>query len=72
MKTVLNKKLNLIMAISIFLLVLFGFYKNGISLYQKDYISFFEMFKPLIIVLMSISGSIIGSFIRERKKSKKT
>lgn len=71
MKNILSKNLNLIMGISLTLLVIFGFYKNGIFLYLKNYVSFIEMLKPLLIVFMSISGSIVGSFIREWKKNKK-
>ena len=71
MKNILNKHLNLVTGLFIITLVLFGFYKNGIFLYSKNYISTIEMFKPLLIVFMSISGGIVGSFIREWKKNKK-
>ena len=54
------KKLSLIYIISLFPLILFGFYKNGISLYIKNYVSLFGMFKPLIIILL---GFIIGSLV---------
>ena len=31
-------------------LYLYGFYKNGILLYSKDYVSFLEMFKSTPII----------------------
>lgn len=70
MKNVLNKKLNLVIITCLSLLVLFGFYKNGVFLYQKKLISFVEMFRPILIVCMSISGCVLGSFLHERKKNK--
>ena len=71
MKNVLNKHLNFVMCSALTLLILFGFYKNGIFLYTKKYITFIQMFRPLLIVLMSIAGAVIGSFICERRKYKK-
>ena len=71
MKNILNKHLNKITCVFIALLVLFGFYKNGISLYIKNYITLLEMFKPLLLVFISISGAVIGSFIGEKRKHKK-
>ena len=70
MKSLLNKSLNNITTISLILLILFGFYKNGIFLYTKNYVTFLEMFKPLLLIFMSISGSVLGSFIHEHKKQK--
>ena len=54
------KKLSLIYIISLLPLILFGFYKDGISLYIKNYVGLFGMFKPLIIILL---GFIIGSLV---------
>lgn len=51
-------------------LIIFGLYKNGIELYQKGYVDILNMLKPLIMILMSVSGALIGSFIREYKKTK--
>lgn len=41
-------------------MILYGFYKNGIYLYQNNYISLFNMFRPLIIILGS---AVIGALI---------
>lgn len=41
-------------------MIIYGFYKNGIYLYQNNYITLFNLFKPLIIVF---GGAIIGAII---------
>ncbi|MBE6141016.1 MAG: hypothetical protein E7172_05775 [Firmicutes bacterium] len=41
-------------------LILFGFYKNGIMLYQKGLINFIGIFKPLLFI---ITGIIIGATV---------
>ncbi len=41
-------------------LVLAGFYKNGIKLYLNEYVTFYEMFRPL---LFDIVGFLIGIFV---------
>ncbi len=41
-------------------MIIYGFYKNGIYLYQNGYINLFNMFRPLIIVFGS---AIIGGII---------
>ena len=66
------KKITITYLISLIPLILFGLYKNGISLYIKGYIGMLEMFKPLLLLLL---GSIIGisvNIIYEKyiKKSK--
>lgn len=71
MKKVLTRRLNLLYFLTITPLILFGMYKNGIALYAKNYSSLIESLKPFILVFMSMSGAFIGSFINERKKSKK-
>lgn len=71
MKRLLNKNLNLIVCMNLILLIIFGFYKNGIFLYQKGLISLFEMFKPLLLILICISGASLGSFINEWRRQKK-
>ena len=53
-------------------LIVYGFYKNGIYLYQEHYISFIEIFRPLIYVfigaLVGISVNILyGKFIKKVK-----
>jgi len=54
------KKITITLLISLLPLILFGIYKNGISLYIKDYVNIFGIFKPLLFVLL---GFIIGSFV---------
>ena len=41
-------------------LIIYGFYKNGIYLYQKNLISFVQMFKPLLFI---ITGAFIGALV---------
>lgn len=41
-------------------LIVYGFYKNGIYLYQEHYISFVEIFRPLIYVSI---GALVGIFV---------
>lgn len=41
-------------------LIIYGFYKNGIHLYQKGLTSMFGMFKPLLFI---ITGIIIGGLV---------
>ena len=51
------KKSSFIYFLSLLPLFLFGFYKNGINLYNKGYVNIYGMFKPIIILLM---GCLIG------------
>ena len=46
------KRLCITYLISLIPLIIFGFYKNGISLYIKRYINLLEMFKPLLFILI--------------------
>jgi len=48
-------------------LILYGIYKNGYLLYQKELIMFFEIFKPLYLTIISIVLSIIIEFIFTKK-----
>lgn len=41
-------------------LIVFGLYKNGIYLYKENYISFIEIFRPLVYILI---GSLAGIFV---------
>ena len=52
-------------------LIAFGWYKNGLHLYERGLINFYEMLRPLIILLSSILGSFLGGFLREWKKGSK-
>lgn len=53
-------KISMLYIISLLPLIIFGFYKNGVSLYLKECVSLFGMFKPLIFVL---TGGLIGSLV---------
>ena len=46
---------------------LYGFYKNGIYLYHKQLISLFMMFKPLILLIISVFISLIFSLIKKKE-----
>ncbi|MBQ3020962.1 MAG: RnfABCDGE type electron transport complex subunit D [Bacilli bacterium] len=54
------KKCYFIYFLSLFPLILFGIYKNGISLYLKDYVSLYGAIKPLLFIII---GFIIGSLV---------
>lgn len=41
-------------------LVIYGFYKNGIYLYQNDYVSLINMFRPLYFIF---GGAIFGALV---------
>ena len=66
MKNVYVRDNNSILKISIkyFLalipLIIYGFYKNGIMLYQKELVSIFGMLKPLLFI---ITGILIGGLV---------
>ncbi len=64
------KKITLIYIISLLPLILFGFYKSGISLYIKKYINILEMFKPLVIILLGFIIGILVNIIYEKKINK--
>jgi len=46
--------------ISLIPLILFGLYKNGISLYIKGYVGIYEMIRPLLFVII---GGILGIIV---------
>lgn len=64
------KRITLTYIISLLPLILFGFYKNGISLYIKKYVNILEMFKPLIIILLGFIIGILVNIIYEKKINK--
>ena len=43
-----------------FVYILFGFYKNGITLYNKGYVDLLGMFKPLLFIIV---GAILGIIV---------
>ena len=49
-----NKKTLIIYLCCLIPLVLYGIYKNGILLYNKAYINFLEIFKPLYLILIGV------------------
>ena len=51
------KKISLNCILSLIPLIIFGFYKNGITLYIKDYVGILGMFKPLLFIII---GAILG------------
>lgn len=66
------KKMCFIYICSLIPLILYGFYKNGIFLYQKKYVNFLGMFKPLLFLLIGGTIGILVNIIYEKlvKKSK--
>ena len=64
------KRITLTYIISLLPLILFGFYKNGISLYIKKYVNILEMFKPLVIILLGFLIGAIVNVIYEKKINK--
>lgn len=54
------EKMSYIYLLSLLPLILFGFYKNGISLYIKGYVGIFDMLKPLLFIII---GLIIGALV---------
>lgn len=58
--------------ISLIPLILYGFYKNGISLYIKGYVNIFGMFKPILFIIIGIILGILANIIYEKvNKTKK-
>ncbi len=54
------KTISLKLLLSLFPLILTGFYKNGLKLYLNDLVNFYGLIKPLVFVL---TGFLIGAFI---------
>lgn len=65
------EKMSYIYLLSLLPLILFGFYKNGISLYIKDYVNILGMLKPLLLILCGFIIGILVNIIYEKviKKS---
>lgn len=66
------KKINIILLISLIPLIIAGFYKNGIKLYNLNYINILEMFKPLLISLIGYLLGILVNIIYDKIKKKHT
>jgi len=60
------KRICYIYLISLLPLILFGFYKNGISLYIKDYVGILGMLKPLLFIIIGAIIGILVNIIYER------
>ena len=60
------KKISFIYLISLLPLILFGFYKNGINLYLKGLINIFNMFKPILFIIIGFIIGIIVNIIYEK------
>ena len=67
----LTSRLYLTYILTLIPFILFGLYKNGYELYKKDYINLLESLKPLILIFMSIVGTILGILIKTHRKTKK-
>jgi len=48
-------------------LILYAIYKNGYLIYEKGLISFFGIFKPMYLVLISVGIKLIVDFIKYKK-----
>lgn len=66
------KKISLTLFISLVPLILFGFYKNGISLYIKNYVNILEMLKPVFLIIIGLVIGVLVNVIYEMliKKNK--
>lgn len=66
------KRISYIYLLSLLPLILFGFYKNGIKLYLKDYVNILGMLKPLIFIIMGFCIGVLVNILYERliKKNK--
>lgn len=58
-----NKKEIVYYFVILLIFLLFGFYKNGLLLYKRDYISFIKMYNPLLLYGISLIVTFIYSKI---------
>ena len=58
-----NKRIILIYYLIIFILTSYATYKNGIILYQKHLINFISIFKPLLLISLSIVLSYLINYL---------
>lgn len=59
-------KISLNIFLSLLPLILFGFYKNGISLFIKDYVNFWGLIRPLIILFIGLLIGVLVNIIYEK------
>ncbi len=64
------KKYNLTIIFSLIFPILFGFYKNGILLYQKNLINFFSIFKPILLPILGYLCCYLGEYLFLKIKNK--
>lgn len=50
-------------------LIIYGIYKNGFLLYQKDMINIFLVFKPLYLVIIAVAIKLVIDLIKNKKIS---
>lgn len=62
-----TKKINGLFFLLLVPLLLYGTYKNGFLVYQKELIGTIAIFKPIILVLISVFFTIIIDYIFKRK-----
>jgi len=58
-----NSRIIIIYYIIIFLLTIYSTYKNGVILYQKHLINIISIFKPLLMVLLSIGIAYLVNYL---------
>ena len=58
-----NSKIIIIYYIVILLLTVYATYKNGIILYSKNLINFISIFKPLLMILLSIGIACLTNYL---------
>ncbi len=68
------KKITITYLISLIPLIIYGFYKNGIMLYNKKLVGIFGLFKPIIFLILGILIGALVNLIYETyiKKNKDT
>lgn len=64
------KKMIVVYLLSLVPLILFGFYKNGISLYLKNYVNVFGMLKPLLFIIIGFIIGVLVNIIYEKNIKK--
>jgi len=47
--------------------IVYGFYKNGIKLYNADYVNLFMMFKPILLVIIGVALSFVFAKVNKEK-----
>ena len=65
------KKINLTYVIALIFPILFGFYKNGIYLYQKNLISFYKIIYPVLFPIIGFLICMLSEFLFCKLKNKK-